>query len=309
MSSAEPIPESVDESYDPSKVIVNYLPMSVTSASLKEMFAPYGTVEDANVVIDPITKMSRLFGFVKFSTKEEAEKAIEGLNGKPVDMSNPEAKPIRVAISKPPKVPVNLYVGNLIAEAKLDDLKALFSQYGAIVESNIPTDRATGLCKGFGFVRLDSKTAARKAMEGLNGHVVASLSGTAPLSVKLAENNNGGHNHNNRFGNGMDRRRFHQAPRMMPSYIPAAPMTFEGVCLFVYNIPPTMDDRGLQELFRSYGTVTGARVVRKMNRSKGYGFVNMSTQEEAQLAISGLNGRTLVPDRPLQVSLKKDDKI
>jgi len=309
MTSSEPIPDSVDESFDPSKLIVNYLPLSVDNASLKEMFAPFGTVEEAKIITDRVTKVSRGYGFVKFSNPEEAEKAIEGLNGKPLDSGGAEPKLLHVAVSKPPKVEVNLYVGNLLQDAKQEELKAVFSQFGTVVECNIPVDRSTGFGRGYGFVRVDSKTAARKAIEALNGNPVPSLSGAASLTVKHAENNNNGMNHGRvgRFGN-MDRRRYHQqpqAPRMMAPFMPA-PVSYEGICLFVYNIPPNMDERGLQQLFTTYGNVTGARVMRSMNRSKGYGFVNMSTSEEANRAISALSGRCLVPEKPLQVSLKKD---
>jgi len=310
MTSSEPIPDSVDESYDPSKLIVNYLPLTVDNASLKEMFAPYGTVEEAKIITDHLTKISRGYGFVKFSNPEEAEKAIEGLNGKPVDAGGAEPKLLHVGVSKPPKVDVNLYVGNLLQDAKQEELKAVFSQFGTVVECNIPLDRTTGMGRGYGFVRVDSKTAARKAIEALNGNSIPSLSGSASLTVKHAENNNNNgmnHGRNGRFNN-MDRRRYHppqQPPRMMPGFMPT-PVTFEGICLFVYNIPPTMDERGLSQLFSPYGSVTGARVIRHMNRSKGYGFVNMSTSEEANRAISNLSGRCLVPEKPLQVSLKKD---
>jgi len=308
-STIDPVtPPETSEEIDPTKLIVNYLPMSVTAEGLKGIFSTYGTVEEANVVTDRTTKMSRGYGFVKFSTKESAQNAIEGLSGKLLEGSSPDMKPLHVAISKPTKVEVNLYVGNLLPSAKIEDLKSVFSRFGTIVECNIPIDRASNQSKGYGFVRLDSKPAAHEAMEALNGTPVESLSGSNPLTVKRAENNNGnnhGRNSGGRFGN-MDRRRFHQQPRMMPSFVPA-PMSYEGICLFVYNIPPTMDERGLQELFRPYGNVTTARVMRNMNRSsKGFGFVNMSTKEEANNAISALNGRTLIQDRPLQVSFKKE---
>jgi len=297
--------EAVDETaVDPTKLIVNFLPATVTSVSLKELFAPYGTVEEANVVADRITKVSRGYGFVKYSTEESAQRAIEMMDGKVIDSKAPDAKAIRVAISKPPKVEVNLYIGNLLNTVKPEELMNEFSRFGTVVDCNIPLDRATGMGKGFGFVKLDSKSAAREAIETLGGTVVESLSGARPLTVKRAENNNGNHGRNPRFGGGGHH--FHQ-PRMVSSFPPpAAPVTFDGVCIFIYNIPHMMNEHGLQELFRPYGTVTGVRVVRNMNHSsKGYGFVNMSTMEEANNAIADLNGRNLIPDKPLQVSLKK----
>jgi len=81
MTSVAPVPSESVEEVDPAKLIVNFLPATVTSAELKEVFSPYGTVEEANVVFDRITKTSRNYGFVKFSTEESAQRAIEALNG------------------------------------------------------------------------------------------------------------------------------------------------------------------------------------------------------------------------------------
>jgi len=297
-------PEAVDESaVDPTKLIVNYLPASVTSAALKDLFSPYGTVEEANVVYDRDTKLSKSYGFVKFSTEESAQRAVEGMDGKTLDPKTPDSKPLHVAVSKPPKVPVNLYIGNLLTTVKQEDLTAQFSKFGTIIECSVPLDHASGLGKGYGFVKFDAKTSANEAIDGLDGTVVEALSGSRPLVVKRAENNpgNNSRNRNPRF---MNHR--YPGPRMMPTPFPPQPMSFDGVCIFIYNIPPQMNERGLQDLFRAYGNVTGARVMRNLNRSsKGYGFVNMATLEEALSAIAGLNGRALIPDKPLQVSLKK----
>jgi len=301
MSSGDLIDETA---VDPTKLIVNFLPPSVTSARLKELFAPYGTVEEANVVSDRMTKASRGYGFVKFATVEEAQRGIEMMEGKVIDKDKfPDAKPLHVAVSKPPKVEVNLYIGNLLNTVKQEELMGEFSRFGTIVDCNIPLDRTTNMGKGFGFVKFDSKSAAQNAIEALNNVPVESLSGTRPLTVKRAEYSTANHGRNMRFG-GMERRHY-PPPRMAPSY-PPQPVSFEGVCVFVYNIPHQMTERGLQDLFRPYGTVTGARVMLNMNRtSKGFGFVNMSTMEEANNAIKELNGRSLIPDRPLQVSLKR----
>jgi len=296
--------EAVDESaVDPTKLIVNFLPLNITSQALKDLFAPYGTVEDANVVCDRITKASRGYGFVKFSNEESARHAIEMMNDKVLDGKAPDGKPLHVDISKPPKVEVNLYIGNLLNTVKQEDLMNEFSRFGTIVDCNIPIDRSTGMSKGFGFVKLDSKSAANQAIETLNNTPVESLSGKRPLTVKRAENNNGNHGRNSRFG-GMDHRHF--TPTRMMAPFPPAPVTFEGVCVFIYNIPHQYTEHNLTELFRPFGTVTGARVMRNMNRtSKGYGFVNMATIDEANNAIKNLNGQSLIPERPLQVSLKR----
>ena len=65
-----------------------------------------------------------------------------------------------------------------------------------------------------------------------------------------------------------------------------------GNKLYVGNLSYEVQDRDLQQLFAEYGTVSSAKVVtdRDTGRSKGFGFVEMSTDAEAEAAISALNG-------------------
>ena len=60
---------------------VGNLSFDVDSASLEQMFAAYGTVVSANVITDRDTGKSRGFGFVEMSSNEEAQAAIEALDG------------------------------------------------------------------------------------------------------------------------------------------------------------------------------------------------------------------------------------
>ena len=66
-----------------------------------------------------------------------------------------------------------------------------------------------------------------------------------------------------------------------------------GNKLYVGNLSYDVQDRDLQELFAQHGTVSSARVVtdRDTGRSKGFGFVEMGTDGEAEAAISALNGQ------------------
>ncbi len=64
-----------------SKIYVGNLPFSATSESLNEMFAKFGTVESAKIVMDRDTGRSKGFGFVEMSSADEAAAAIEKLNG------------------------------------------------------------------------------------------------------------------------------------------------------------------------------------------------------------------------------------
>ncbi len=62
--------------------------------------------------------------------------------------------------------------------------------------------------------------------------------------------------------------------------------------LDVGNLPYTVDDNALTHNFSGYGTVQSAKVMmdRDTGRSKGFGFVEMGSDAEAQAAIDGLNG-------------------
>ena len=64
---------------------------------------------------------------------------------------------------------MNIYVGNLDYKVTEDDLENLFSKYGSVSSSSIITDKYSGRSKGFGFVTMDSKAEAQKAIEELNG--------------------------------------------------------------------------------------------------------------------------------------------
>jgi RNA recognition motif-containing protein len=68
-----------------------------------------------------------------------------------------------------------------------------------------------------------------------------------------------------------------------------------GKKLFVGNLPFSADDAGLEAAFSDAGTVESAKVItdRDTGRSKGFGFVEMSSEEEATSAIDKLNGSDL----------------
>jgi RNA recognition motif-containing protein len=76
--------------------------------------------------------------------------------------------------------------------------------------------------------------------------------------------------------------------------------------LYVGGLAYSVTDEQLRDLFASHGTVESAKVVtdRETDRSRGFGFVEMSTVEEAEKAISALNG-TQHEGRSLTVNISK----
>ena len=68
-----------------------------------------------------------------------------------------------------------------------------------------------------------------------------------------------------------------------------------GNKLYVGNLPYSFRDEDLQQTFSQYGSVGSAKVMmeRDTGRSKGFGFVEMGSDAEAQAAINGMNGQPL----------------
>ncbi|GAB2454339.1 hypothetical protein GCM10027082_00560 [Comamonas humi] len=68
-----------------------------------------------------------------------------------------------------------------------------------------------------------------------------------------------------------------------------------GNKLYVGNLPYSVRDNDLEQAFGQFGAVTSAKVMmeRDTGRSKGFGFVEMGSDDEAQAAINGLNGQPL----------------
>src|SRR5271170_5054356 len=78
------------------KLFVGNLSFDTTENDLQDAFAAHGTVTETNLMMDRMSGRPRGFGFVTMSTSEEAQKAIEGLNGAQLD-----GRALTVNIAKP----------------------------------------------------------------------------------------------------------------------------------------------------------------------------------------------------------------
>ena len=64
---------------------------------------------------------------------------------------------------------MKMYIGNLSFDTTKQDLETLFSEYGAVTDVHLPTDRESGRPRGFAFVTMDSKEAMTKAIAAVDG--------------------------------------------------------------------------------------------------------------------------------------------
>jgi RNA recognition motif-containing protein len=88
------------------KLFVGNLSFDTTENDLQDAFAAHGTVTEANLMMDRSTGHSRGFGFITMATPEEAQKAIDALNGKDLGgraLTVNEAKPREEGRSSGPR--------------------------------------------------------------------------------------------------------------------------------------------------------------------------------------------------------------
>ncbi|XP_009071256.1 PREDICTED: polyadenylate-binding protein 4 [Acanthisitta chloris] len=163
---------------------------------LKEMFGKYGKTLSVKVMTDPTGK-SKGFGFVSFEKHEEANKAVEEMNGKDINgkmlfVGRAQKKAERQAELKrrfeqlkqerlSRYQGVNLYIKNLDDTIDDEKLRKEFSPFGSITSAKVMLE--DGRSKGFGFVCFSSPEEATKAVTEMNGRIV----GSKPLYVALAQ--------------------------------------------------------------------------------------------------------------------------
>ncbi|XP_061552925.1 polyadenylate-binding protein 4 isoform X2 [Phycodurus eques] len=163
---------------------------------LKELFDKYGKTLSVKVMTDPTGK-SRGFGFVSYEKHEDANKAVEDMNGtdhngKTVFVGRAQKKMERQAelkrkfeMLKQERISryqgVNLYIKNLDDTIDDEKLRKEFSPFGSITSAKVMLEE--GRSKGFGFVCFSSPEEATKAVTEMNGRIV----GSKPLYVALAQ--------------------------------------------------------------------------------------------------------------------------
>ncbi|XP_068483225.1 polyadenylate-binding protein 2-like [Phaseolus vulgaris] len=175
-------------------VYVSNLSKTLTDADLQIIFGEYGTITSA-VVMKDVVGESKGFGFVNFANADDAAKARDSLDGifvcgqkwyvgRAMRKSERELDVKGVLNRKPyfPKEDTNLYIKNLDDSIGDEELKEYFSEFGAITSACVMRD-ANGFSKGSGFVAYTDKEAANRALESMNGRMVAGK----PLYVAIAQ--------------------------------------------------------------------------------------------------------------------------
>uniref|UniRef100_A0A8C7ZZ84 Polyadenylate-binding protein n=1 Tax=Oryzias sinensis TaxID=183150 RepID=A0A8C7ZZ84_9TELE len=169
---------------------------NLTDEKLKEAFSAFGKTLSVRVMRDEKGR-SRGFGFVNYAHHEDAQKAVDEMNGKEMNGKIIYVGRAQKRLERQGELKrkfdqlkqdriqryqgVNLYVKNLDDSIDDERLRKEFSPYGTITSAKVMTE--AGQSKGFGFVCFSSPEEATKAVTEMNGRIVA----TKPLYVALAQ--------------------------------------------------------------------------------------------------------------------------
>jgi len=174
---------------DSRKLFVAGLPDTVNEDVLKQLFeATGGRVVEVSLPKDRATGRPRGFGFVTLDTADEAQVALDALNGsfqggksisvRPFQAEAPKREggptstrgPVSAGGGGPAAPDRTLYVGNLPYDTSVEEVEAMITGTGAgpVVRVHLPAD-PDGRKRGFGFVTMASAESAKSAIELLRG--------------------------------------------------------------------------------------------------------------------------------------------
>ncbi|XP_025156129.1 RNA-binding protein squid isoform X2 [Harpegnathos saltator] len=150
------------------KLFVGGLSWETTDKELRDHFNTYGDIESINVKTDPNTGRSRGFAFIVFAKAEALDKIMSAgdhvINNKKVDPKKAKARHGKI------------FVGGLSTELSDDDIKHFFSQFGNIVEVEMPFDKTKNQRKGFCFITFESEQVVNELLktpkQTINGKAV-----------------------------------------------------------------------------------------------------------------------------------------
>lgn len=224
-------------------VFIKNLDTSIDNKALHDTFATFGTVLSCKVAVD-VNGQSKGYGFVQFENEEAAESAIIRLNGmllndKQVYVGHFIRHQERIRANG--SLFTNVYVKNLPETTTDDDLKNLFTTYGAITSAVVMRD-SNGKSRCFGFVNFQNTDSAAAAVEKLNGTI---LGDDKVLYVGRAQ------------------RKAEREAELKAKFEQERKSRFEklqGANLYIKNLDDHIDDEKLKELFSEYGTITSCKV-------------------------------------------------
>ena len=268
-------------------IFIKNLDEAIDNKALHDTFAAFGNVLSCKVAIGEQGSLG--YGFVHYETREAADEAIKHVNGmllndKKVFVGHHIPQKERQAkIEEARSRFTNVYCKNVNPEATQEEFEELFKKYGEITSCILQVDEE-GKSKGFGFINYLKHDDAQTAVNELNELDFKGQKLFVARAQKRVERES------------ELRRAYETAKNERLSQ-------YQGVNLYLKNIPEEYDDERLREEFSPFGTITSCKIMRGPNGvSRGFGFVCFSAPDEANKAVTEMNGKML-DNKPLYVAL------
>ncbi|RMZ57463.1 hypothetical protein APUTEX25_004297, partial [Auxenochlorella protothecoides] len=273
-------------------IFIKNLDKSIDNKALHDTFSAFGNILSCKVALDAAGE-SKGYGFVHYEADEAARLAIAKVNGMLLEDKKVYVGPFLRRSERAAESGgrfTNVFVKNLDESVDDEALKAAFAAHGA-VSSAVVMRGEDGASRGFGFVSFEEPEAAAAAVEALNGAPLAGKEVFVGRAQKKAERE------------AMLRARFEdvRAERIA---------RYQGMNLYVKNLPDDADDEFLRATFAPYGTITSAKVMvdAASGKPRGFGFVCYASPEDATRAVSELNNHML-RGKPVYVALAQRREV
>lgn len=270
-------------------IFVNHLnrtaPNVIDNKQLYDTFSMFGNILSCKVSCNA-KRESLGYGFVHYENEESARLAIEKVDGKViagqrVSVSMFKSKKERGGANK--NNFTNVFVKNLPGECNKEQLDAAFAKFGTITSSMVNVSKEDKT-KAFGFINFATAEEASAAVEQGNGMDLQGRKLFVGRAQKKEEREK------------ELREKFEQLKSERQK-------KYAGVNLYIKNLADDCDDEKLTAEFAKFGAITSAKIMRdSANKSKGFGFVCFSSQEEATKAVTAMNG-FMLDGKPLYVAL------
>jgi len=279
-----------------SNLFIKNLPGGTKSIDLYQAFIPYGKIFSARVKYNP-NGTCKGYGYVQYEIKEDADNALESMNGKTFKGSEIIVERFIASGSRTASFMKynNLFVKNVPKRFTDKDLVNLFKSHGEIISAVVIKESPdASVNKGFGFVCFKRAEDARNAEEKLKDLIIEGQNLFVCRALPKEE-----------------RRKQLREERLK---------AFKDCNLYMKELPEDTTDEKLKEAFEVFGKVLSARVMleRRQNletgetemKSRGFGFVCFSDRQGANAALMAAPSQPIL-GRMLYVAVaeKKEDRL
>lgn len=250
----------------------------------------YNMGENVNVkmIRDKFSGSNAGYCFIDFQSTAAAAKALQ-LNGQIIPGTN---RPFKVNWASGGGISdrqddrgpeFSIFVGDLGPEVNEYALSSLFQQrYPSCKSAKIMTDPATGMSRGYGFVRFGDEMDQQRAMAEMQG----TYCGNRPMRISTATPKNksqqmGGPQQMGMYGMGMPQMGYYGAPQPMNQFTDP-----NNTTVFVGGLSGYITEEELRGFFQGFGEITYV----KIPPGKGCGFVQFVQRHAAEMAINQMQG-------------------